>query len=251
VVSVLFPLEKLVMNFINSAINISMEKKESSTISLGDSNNSVPQSQFQTYSALLNRKRRKDEDDTSTPRRKIVQSRDGRVWYAPQSSSFSENMDNLTNSQNEDNNNNNNNAPEEDNSTIYLGADSTIPINPYGSFREKSTEKVEKEKKSSPRKDSDDKKESKIRKQYRSQVAKFIVSRLSRYYKNNQITNRDDFKHLSRKFTHKFITWEDNHNGNYKMDHKKTSTTIKVTSRKSPITYCIKDMPTISILLRQ
>jgi len=72
--------------------------------------------------------------------------------------------------------------------------------------------------------------ESKFRRQFRSQVAKFVVNRLSRYYKNKRITNRDDFKHLSRKFTHKFITWEETHNGSYKMDSKKKEKMKKIIS---------------------
>jgi len=65
--------------------------------------------------------------------------------------------------------------------------------------------------------------EEKIRKDFRVHTASLIVNRLSRYHKTGRIPDKEDFKHLSRKFTHKFITWEDNNAGNYKMDAKKKS----------------------------
>jgi len=178
------------------------------------------QTQFQTYSALLNKKRTKEEPDTSNQRRKVVQTQDGRIWYAPKiTQAFTESQtdpNNTTTTTTTSSPSNTipptSNEPS-DSTTIFLGSDHSISINPYGSFSDKSIDKEDHD-------ISDKKHESKIRRQFRARVAKYVVNRLSRYYKNKRITNREDFKHLSRKFTHKFITWEDT-NGNYKMDSKK------------------------------
>eukprot|EP01124_Arcella_intermedia_P008107 TRINITY_DN1505_c1_g8_i1.p1 TRINITY_DN1505_c1_g8~~TRINITY_DN1505_c1_g8_i1.p1 ORF type:complete len:1035 (+),score=330.59 TRINITY_DN1505_c1_g8_i1:249-3107(+) len=69
--------------------------------------------------------------------------------------------------------------------------------------------------------DVDEGQENELKRDFRLQTASLVVNRLSRYHKSGQIPEKADFKHLSRKFTHKFTSSEDAHKGNYKMEPKK------------------------------
>jgi len=113
------------------------------TIQIGEG----PSTQFQTYEALLNKKRKTEEEDP-TSRRKVVHTTDGRVWYAPKlHPAYSESQNITTNNTSTSTN------QEKSATTIFLGSDNSLPIDPYGTFRNNNTkENADKE---TPNNDSD------------------------------------------------------------------------------------------------